>query len=221
MLPDLFIQRSDGLHDLEGNQDFSKMPPPHEIFLDKLSADQEVLDDVKQQYLQTAFHQINNEEDIVGFDSQISELRRLILTSEKLLISVVGVGGFGKITLAKRVYNHLEIRKIFHNHAWVCVSPDFKEKNLLVQILKQVTEARDEEKLPLEILQQKLRNLLNTQWYLTVLDDVHGPAIREKLQVVFPNSSNGSRVILTIRDPDIATHIDPETPSGLSKLIKW
>ncbi|XP_031261535.1 uncharacterized protein LOC116119724 isoform X2 [Pistacia vera] len=33
-------QRFDGLHDLEGNQDFSKMPPPHEIFLDKLSADQ-------------------------------------------------------------------------------------------------------------------------------------------------------------------------------------
>ncbi|KAJ0007207.1 hypothetical protein Pint_30235 [Pistacia integerrima] len=132
--------------------------------------------------------------------------------SEKLLISVVGVGGSGKITLVKRVYNHSEIKKIFHNRARVCVSLDFKEKNLLVQILKQVTEVRDEEKFPLEILRQKLRNLLNTQRYLIVLDDVHVPAIWEKLQVVFPNSSNGSRVILTIRDLDIATHIDPAIP---------
>ncbi|KAJ0076467.1 hypothetical protein Patl1_34655 [Pistacia atlantica] len=154
------------------------------------------------------FHQINNEEDIVGFDSQISELRRLILTSKKLLILVVGVGGSGKITVVKRVYNHSKIKKIFHNRGQVCVSPDFKEKNILVQILKQVIEVRDEEKLPPKILHQKLRNLLSKR-YLIVWDDVHVPVIWEKLQVVFPNSSNGSRVILTIRDPDIATHIDP------------
>ncbi|KAJ0007999.1 hypothetical protein Pint_29196 [Pistacia integerrima] len=135
----------------------------------------EVLDE--KQYLQTVFHQINNEEDIVGFDSEFSELSRLILTREKLLISVVGVAGSGKTTLVKRVYNHSEIKKIFHNRAWVCVSPDFKEKNLLVQILKQVTEVRDEEKSPLEKFQEKLRNLLNTQRYLIVLDDVHTPAM--------------------------------------------
>ncbi|XP_031263617.1 probable disease resistance protein At1g59620 [Pistacia vera] len=160
----------------------------------------------------TAFHQINNEEDIVDFDSEVSELCRLILTSEKLLISVVGVAGSGKTTLAKRVYNHSEIKKIFHNRAWVCVSLDFKEKNILVQPLKQVTEVRDEEKLPLEKLQEKLRNLLNRQRYLIILDDVHAPAIWEKLQVVFPNLSNGSRVILTIREPDVANHIDPAIP---------
>ncbi|XP_031275236.1 probable disease resistance RPP8-like protein 2 [Pistacia vera] len=169
--------------------------------------------DEKKQCLQTVFHQINNEEDIFCFDSEISELSRLILTSEKLLISVVGVAGSGKTTLVKRVYNHSEIKKIFHNRAWICVSPNFKEKNLLVQILKQVTEVRDEEKLPLEKLQEKpCINLLNTQRYLIVLDDVHAPAIWEKLQVVFPISSNGSRVILTSRDNNIATHIDPTIP---------
>ncbi|XP_031262141.1 probable disease resistance protein At1g59620 [Pistacia vera] len=128
---------------------------------------------------------------------------------EKLFAKAVLANSSGKTTLVKRVYNHSEIKKIFHNRAWVCVSLDFKEKNLLVQILKQVTEVRDEEKLPLEKLQEKLHNLLNTQRYLIVLDDVHTPAMWEKLQVVFPISSNGSRVILTIRDPDIATHIDP------------
>ncbi|XP_031262143.1 probable disease resistance protein At1g58390 [Pistacia vera] len=145
-------------------------------------------------HLQTSSHHFYGE-DIVGFHYEVSELSRLILTSDKLLISVVGVAGFGKTTLVKGVYNHSEIKKIFHNRGWVCVSPDFKEKNLLFQILKQVTEVRDEEKLPLEKLQEKLRNLLNTQKFLIVLDDIHAPAIWEKLQVVFPNSSSGAGVI--------------------------
>ncbi|KAJ0008003.1 hypothetical protein Pint_29191 [Pistacia integerrima] len=34
-------QRFDGHHDLEGSQDFSKMPPPSDNFVDKLSADQQ------------------------------------------------------------------------------------------------------------------------------------------------------------------------------------
>ncbi|KAJ0014269.1 hypothetical protein Pint_21819 [Pistacia integerrima] len=151
----------------------------------------------------------------VSDEKEVRHLRT-VLTGDKPLISVLGVPGSGKTTLVKNVYNHLEIKKEFPVRAWVSVSKLFKEKNVLVKILEQVTQIRDEEKWPLDKLKNKLDNLLKNQTYLIVLDDVHTSDIwrfmSEKLNV-FPTASKG-RVILIfhdlsviVRDPKIAPSI--------------
>ncbi|CAO1940356.1 unnamed protein product [Urochloa humidicola] len=46
-------------------------------------------------------------------------------------IGIVGTGGVGKTTLAQNIYNHNKIKGSFSNQAWICVSQEYSEDNLL------------------------------------------------------------------------------------------
>ncbi|KAJ0008175.1 hypothetical protein Pint_29129 [Pistacia integerrima] len=154
---------------------------------------------------------LDEETDIVGLKDEIQKLHKLICRRYQLhfMILVVGVAGSGKTTLVNTVYNQLHIKQKFENRVWISVSKVFEERNLLLQILKQVAEVKDEEKLSLEELRKKLRYLFVGKRYLVVLDDVQTPDTWDKLKRVFPISYvSGSRVVLTIRDPKIAQNID-------------
>ncbi|KAJ0076394.1 hypothetical protein Patl1_33688 [Pistacia atlantica] len=154
---------------------------------------------------------LDEETDIVGLKDEIQKLHKLICRRYQLhfMILVVGVAGSGKTTLVNTVYNQLHIKQKFENRVWISVSKVFEERNLLLQILKQVTEVKDEEKLSLEELRKKLRYFFVGKRYLVVLDDVQTPDTWDKLKRVFPISYvSGSRVVLTIRDAKIAQNID-------------
>ncbi|KAL3518693.1 hypothetical protein ACH5RR_021282 [Cinchona calisaya] len=56
--------------------------------------------------------------------------------SKKLdIVSIVGMPGLGKTTLAKKVYNNPKVRCHFHTFAWCCVSEVYNRKTLLLGIL--------------------------------------------------------------------------------------
>ncbi|KAL2895997.1 hypothetical protein RDABS01_000531 [Bienertia sinuspersici] len=67
------------------------------------------------------------DEDMVGFvDVSDTLLKKLTEGSTQLeIISIVGMGGLGKTTVAKRLYNDEIMENHFTSRAWVSVSEDY------------------------------------------------------------------------------------------------
>ena len=78
-----------------------------------------------------------DESGVYGRDGNKKEIMEMLLSDNAIcneigVISIVGMGGIGKTTLAQLVYNDERVKKHFDLEAWVCVSEEFD----LLQITK-------------------------------------------------------------------------------------
>jgi signal recognition particle GTPase len=78
------------------------------------------------------------EDDVVGFVDDTATLVKQLTDGDRKLsvISIIGMGGLGKTTLARKLYNNLSVMRHFNCHVWVCVSQDFRTRELLLTISK-------------------------------------------------------------------------------------
>jgi hypothetical protein len=120
------------------------------------------------------------------------------------IISIVGLGGMGKTTLAKLVYNDKKIKEHFQLEAWVYVSESFNDVGLTKAILTSFGFSADGE--DLNLLQHQLQHKLTGKKYLLVLDDVWNgnAACWENLLLPFNHGSSGSKIIVTTREKEVA-----------------
>ena len=56
-----------------------------------------------------------------------------------MLSQSLAMGGLGKTTLARKIYNNNDVKNYFDVRGWVYVSQEYRIKELLVEILKGVT----------------------------------------------------------------------------------
>ncbi|XP_059310375.1 putative disease resistance protein RGA1 [Lycium ferocissimum] len=147
---------------------------------------------------------------IVGRDSDRDIVVEMLLKSGNeatlSVFPIVGVGGIGKTTLAKLVYNDPRIVSYFQLGLWVHVSRAFNMKNILEQIVNSVREDLCEN-LGMNELQKLVRETLYEKNHLVVLDDVwnEDPVKWDELEKLLIVGSCGSKILVTTRNEAVAS----------------
>ncbi|KAB2086267.1 hypothetical protein ES319_A04G018200v1 [Gossypium barbadense] len=132
------------------------------------------------------------------------------------VLSIVGMGGMGKTTLAQLVYNDPNIKESFDHKSWVCVSDDFDAVNITKMILRSLdANSRDEN--DLNLLQVKLKEKLSGKRLLLVLDDIWNESYRDWTILQTPFGA-GTKIIVTTRLEKVSSNVDSVKAFYLDKL---
>ncbi|KAF2297333.1 hypothetical protein GH714_021628 [Hevea brasiliensis] len=98
--------------------------------------------------------------------------------SEREVVSVVGMGGLGKSTLVKKVYDNKEVKKHFEFRAWITLSLSFTSEDLLKDIIQQLShvlrlsDPQGVDTMDNDKLRTVISEFLQERRYLIVLDNV-------------------------------------------------
>ncbi|KAK6778505.1 hypothetical protein RDI58_025223 [Solanum bulbocastanum] len=153
--------------------------------------------------------------DVVGRDMDVAEIKEKILNMREedvvlCTIPIVGMGGLGKTTVAKRIYNDEHIKQIFEKRIWLCLPEMSETKSFLEQILESLTERKVEVQRR-DIIVKKLQDKLGGKNYLLVLDDlwcVDSTSWHEFVDTLRGiNTSRGNCILVTTRMKRVASSI--------------
>nr|GLL40950.1 putative late blight resistance protein homolog R1B-14 [Ipomoea trifida] len=150
------------------------------------------------------------EEYVVGFDGEAKTIiQRLRDESSYEVISVLGMAGLGKTTLANKVFKSQEIEYHFMHRVWIYVSQLYKKKDVYLQILKKLQQSNDTDtRVTEEELALKIKQVLGLGKYLIVLDDVWTKeAFEDILHDAFPERA-GCKVLVTTRKDEVAMMVN-------------
>ncbi|CAK9185900.1 unnamed protein product [Ilex paraguariensis] len=168
-------------------------------------------------------HSFVRASEIIGRDNDKDIIVELLLShgyqENVSVIPIVGLGGLGKTTLVKLVYNHDRIIQNFELRMWVCVSEDFGLNKVIEKIIKSAT-GESFSHLDVDQMQSRLRDVLKAKKFLIVLDDVWNED-RNKwtdLRDLLISGSIGSKIVVTTRSKMVATITGTVVPYNLSGL---
>ncbi|KAA8529861.1 hypothetical protein F0562_034370 [Nyssa sinensis] len=122
-------------------------------------------------------------------------------------------GWLGKTTLARKIYTDPSIEYPFYIRAWTYVSQEYNRRELFLNILSSLTELTDQMfKMSDERLGEELCINLKSGKHLIVIDDVWTTMAWDDLKMAFPNTNNGSGILLTSRHTVVALHANHNSP---------
>ncbi|KAH6838113.1 hypothetical protein C2S53_001204 [Perilla frutescens var. hirtella] len=159
------------------------------------------------------------EKDVVGFEDVMEELIRRLTeeTNDFDVVSLIGMFGLGKTTLAWKLFNDPAILYEFPIRIWLSISQEFSDKDIFLGILKEFTSITE------EIRQKDDRELartvashLQTASFLIVMDDVWTPADWDRLRIALPKDNTKGKVLITSRNVDVGKYAScPRPPHEL------
>ncbi|XP_015058669.1 putative disease resistance RPP13-like protein 1 isoform X2 [Solanum pennellii] len=173
-----------------------------------------------------------DESDIFGREKEIKDLIDLLLSEDAsgrnlTVVPIVGMGGAGKTTLAKAVYNDDKVKDRFPLTAWYCVSEAYDALRITKGLLQEIGSFDSKDDGNLNQLQVKLKENLKGKKFLVVLDDVWNDTYSEwdNLRNVFVQGDMGSKIIVTTRKASVAQMMCADrcaiTVGNLSSEDSW
>ncbi|GAB4838896.1 hypothetical protein Ancab_028431 [Ancistrocladus abbreviatus] len=163
------------------------------------------------------------EKDMVGRKDEVDKITTKLITGRPELdfVSIVGMGGLGKTTIARKIYNDAAIRNHFTCRGWVFVSEEYDTRQVVLGIVKTVMPERAPEALEQkseEELRDMLYDHLQFERYLVVLDDIWNPEMWDEISQCFPDGDKHSRIMITSRYKKVADRVCPDSDLSLRPL---
>ncbi|GAY63342.1 hypothetical protein CUMW_224760 [Citrus unshiu] len=137
------------------------------------------------------------------------------------VIPIVGMGGIGKTTLAREVYNDKAVEDSkFDVKAWVCVSDVFDVLGISKALLESITR-RPCLLNSLNEVQVELKVAVDKKRFLLVLDDVWNEdySLWVDLKAPFLGAAPNSKMIVTTRNLIVASTMRPIEHYNLKRLL--
>ncbi|XP_060671937.1 disease resistance protein RPM1-like isoform X2 [Ziziphus jujuba] len=152
------------------------------------------------------------EAEVVGIESHGDKLIGWLMdkSRERSVVAVVGMGGVGKTTLAKRVYD--QVIGNFDCHAWITVSESYNKMELLEKLMdkfclppcmgsnRTAMEETEREKLMIN----SIRKFLKKKMYVVLFDDVWKVEFWSDIEHALFDNKKGGRIVITTRRQDVA-----------------
>ena len=180
--------------------------------------------------------------EVIGRDDDRNAIIKLLLEPNNeenvSVISIVGIGGLGKTTLAQYVYNYEKVNTHFELKIWVCVSNVFGMKTVAEKLINGID--KDDS---MELMRKKrrkfnpedlkgqvhsmdpLRELVNKVYqkkFLLVLDDLWNENYKNwnDFKSLLISGAKGSKIVITTRVRLAAKITRPVSTYALKGLSK-
>ncbi|XP_057772740.1 putative late blight resistance protein homolog R1A-4 [Salvia miltiorrhiza] len=148
---------------------------------------------------------------MVGFDDELMEIKNQLCggSTNVKVVSLVGMAGIGKTTLATNVFCDPCVEYHFHVRAWTAVTQDHRRSNILRGLLHSMAENSSPGS---EQVDELVYKSLKGRRYLVVLDDMWSTEAWDDVKMIFPDDHNGSRILVTTRLVDVAVYANSSAP---------
>ncbi|OWM80086.1 hypothetical protein CDL15_Pgr010064 [Punica granatum] len=149
---------------------------------------------------------------VIGRDKDKEKIIEFLLNPDfeenVSVLPIVGVGGLGKTTLARLVFNDDKVKEYFEMKLiWVCVSINFNVEDILRKIVRGCTPNKEGiANLDMNELLEKLKKWIDGKKFLLVLDDVWKDNRSKWLELreFLMSGAKGSKILVTTRYPRVA-----------------
>ncbi|XP_074285412.1 putative disease resistance protein RGA4 isoform X2 [Silene latifolia] len=165
---------------------------------------------------------------IIGREEDAEKIVGVLLGSHtSSLLSIMGMGGLGKTALAQLVFNDRRITEAFQLKRWTCIADqDQQQLDLKGHLAKVVKGFSVTDKMSLEDIHHVVKQELEGQKYLLVLDDVWTENYDQwqKFKGFLNVGGRGSWIIVTTRSKTTAQMIGTDRVhvlQGLTEPESW